>query len=405
MEGVERVEFPNSEGEMLAARLHLPAMEPIACAVFAHCFTCSKESKAASYISRALAQHGIATLRFDFTGLGESEGDFSDTTFSHNVDDIVAAAEFMKRRYEPPSLLIGHSLGGAGVLAAASRIPEAVAVATIAAPAEPQHVARLLGESTEEIEKQGKAEVDLGGRKFTIKKDFVDDLNKHHNEDLIGKLGKALMVFHSPQDQTVDIDNARLIYTAARHPKSFVSLDGADHLLRRRADCEYVATVLTAWAGRYLTERHMDETDEDIPEGEVVVEGNASGYLQHVHTRGHVLAADEPVSVGGTDRGPTPYELLLASLGACTSITLTMYAARKEWHLKGVKVQLRHDRVHAKDCEDCEKETGLIDVIEKDLQLQGELDEEQRTRLFEIAARCPVHRTLLNEIKIRSRLV
>lgn len=404
MTDVERFEFRGSEGQTLAGRLHRPAIDPIAYAVFAHCFTCSKESKAASHISRALAAQGIATLRFDFTGLGESEGEFSETTFSHNVSDIVAAAKALEEQDRAPALLIGHSLGGSAVLAAASEIDGVVGVATVGAPVEPEHVAKLFGASVGQIETEGKAKVDLGGRPFTIRKAFLDDIRAQCNTDKIRALKAALLIFHSPQDQVVDVDNARMIYEAARHPKSFISLDGADHLLRKRADSEYVATVLRAWASRYLPE-DVAEVPEDAPEGGVLVEGKASGFLQRIYARGHVFPADEPLSVGGTDLGPTPYELLLASLGTCTSITLRMYAGRKEWPLEGVRVKLRHDRVHAKDVEDSEKETGMVDVIDKELELQGDLTEEQRERLFEMAARCPVHRTLLNEIKIRSELV
>lgn len=403
MADVERFEFAGGDGQVLAGRLHRPAVDPAGYAVFAHCFTCSKESRAAAQISAGLAAQGIATLRFDFTGLGESEGDFSGTTFSHNLQDIVAAADALRERHRAPALLIGHSLGGTAVLAAAAQVPEAVGVATIGAPVEPQHVARLFGTSVEEIEERGEAEVDLGGRPFTIRKAFLDDLEEHCSNERIGSLKRALLIFHSPQDNIVDVDNARLIYQSARHPKSFISLDGADHLLSRRADGAYVATVLRAWASRYLPE-NIEEVPEDAPEGEVIVEGKATGYLQRIRARGHVFPADEPLAVGGTDLGPTPYELLLSSLGACTSITLRMYAARKEWPLDGVRVKLRHDRVHAKDVEDSEKDSGMVDVIDKELELEGNLTEEQRQRLFEMAARCPVHRTLLNEIKINSEL-
>ncbi|NOQ82665.1 MAG: alpha/beta fold hydrolase [Myxococcales bacterium] len=405
MADVERFEFVGSGGQTLSARLHLPAVEPIACAVFAHCFTCSKDSRAATHISSALAEKGIATLRFDFTGLGESEGDFDDTTFSHNVDDIAAAVQALREAYRAPALLIGHSLGGTAVLAAAGQIPEVVGVATIGAPFEPKHVARLFEASLDEIESNGQADVNLGGRPFTIRKSFLEDLQKHCNAEQIGKLKKALVVFHSPQDNLVSIDNAGLIFKAARHPKSFVSLDGADHLLGRPSDSRYVADVLAAWASRYLPEQPAAEIPEDTREGEVVVEGKTTGFLQRIQARHLTFAADEPLDKGGTNLAPNPYELLLAGLGACTSMTLRMYAGRKEWPLEAVRVTLRHDRIHAKDCEDCDKDNGVIDVIDKKLELEGDLSEEQRGRLLDIAAKCPVHRTLLNEIKIRSELV
>ncbi len=365
---VERVEFPGAGGETLAGQIHRPAVPPVAWAVFAHCFSCSKESRAARYISAALAERGIATLRFDFTGLGDSEGDFEGTTFARDVGDIVAAADALRARGGAPALLVGHSRGGTAALAAAARIPEVVGVATIGAPFHASGVTGAL--ETEDI----------------------------------GRLKRALLVFHSPQDNVVSIDDAREIFVAARHPKSFVSLDGADHLLGRRQDASYVAGVLAAWASRYLPEEPVAELAEDLPEGEVVVEGKTSGYLQQVRARNLVFAADEPLDKGGTNVGPNPYELLLAGLGACTSMTLKLYAGRKKWPLEAVRVTLRHGRVHAKDCEDCEKDTGMIDLIDKKLELDGELSEEQRERLLEISARCPVHRTLLNEIKIRSEL-
>jgi len=400
----ERFEFVGSDGQTLAARVHLPAVDPIGCAVFAHCFTCSKDSRAARHVSSALAEQGIATLRFDFTGLGDSEGQFGSMTFSHNVDDILAAASAMREAYRVPSLLVGHSLGGTAVLAAAGQIPEAIGVATIGAPFQPKHVARLFDASLEEIESKGQADVDLGGRRFTIRKSFIDDLQKHCNAEKIGSLNKALLVFHSPQDSVVGIDNARLIFQAARHPKSFVSLDGADHLLGRRRDSTYVAHMLTAWASRYWPEQPDAEVPDDTPEGQVVVEGKTSSFLQRIVARNHTFSADEPLDKGGSNLAPNPYELLLASLGACTSITLKMYAQRKEWPLDAVRVRLRHEHVHAADCDDCEKDSGVIDVIEKEIVLDGDLDGEQRKRLLQIASRCPVHRTLLNEIKIRSEL-
>lgn len=394
----QRIELEGSLGESLAGRLHWPATAPRAFALFAHCFTCSKETKAATVISQGLAERGIATLRFDFTGLGESAGEFGDTSFSSNVGDLVAAANMLRERYAAPSILVGHSLGGAAVLAAAHQIPEVVAVATIGAPYDPEHVTHLF--DAERIASEGEAEVEIGGRPFTIKKQLLDDLAAQPTVERLRSLKRALLVLHSPQDQTVGIDNASEIFQAARHPKSFVTLDGADHLLRRREDAEYVAHVLSAWVSRYLPEQTVE-----VPEkGVVVVEGKTTGFLNEVRARTHRLPADEPRSFGGTDLGLSPYELLLAALGACTSMTLRMYAQRKEWPLESVRVSLKHGRIHAKDCEDCEKETGKVDVIDKSIALRGPLDEEQRARLKEIAERCPVNRTLLNEIKMRSVL-
>jgi putative redox protein len=231
--------------------------------MFAHCFTCGKDGFAAARISRALNEHGIAVLRFDFTGLGESGGDFSNTTFSSNVDDLVRAADHLRENFAAPSILIGHSLGGAAVLAATSRIPETGAVVTIAAPADPGHVLLSFGGSRAEIEQRGEADVTLGGRTFRIRRQFLDDIAEQPQFERIRRLGVPLLVFHSPTDKTVDVENARLIFEAAHHPKSFISLDGADHLLTNRSDAHYVATMLAAWAGRYIPgpvdDPHQDE--------------------------------------------------------------------------------------------------------------------------------------------------
>jgi putative redox protein len=395
----QRITFAGASGAELVGRLHAPH-GAAAYALFAHCFTCSKDIKAAVRVSRALASKGIATLRFDFTGIGESEGDFADTSFSSNVQDLVAAAAYLRSAHRAPVLLIGHSLGGAAILAAAQQIPEAAAVATIGAPFDPEHVRRLFVDAAARIEQDGVAEVAIAGRTFRIKQQFLDDLATHCSAEKIGALGKALAVFHSPQDNIVGIDNAAKIYQAARHPKSFISLDGADHLLQREADARYVADVLAAWASRYLPERAEEATEPR----RVVVAGGSRGFRQSVQVGPHRLSADEPLSVGGEDSGPTPYELLLAGLGACTSMTMRMYAERKKWPLDGVTVRLSHDKIHAADCESCETKVGKIDDIEREISIEGVLDDEQRARLMEIADKCPVHRTLHSEVRIRSRL-
>ncbi len=398
----ERVEFTGSQGDMLAARLDRPHGAPRAFALFAHCFTCSKDIFAAARIARALTAYGVAVLRFDFTGLGSSEGEFANTNFSSNIDDLVRAADFLRQREQAPAILIGHSLGGAAVLAAAARVPEAVAVATIGAPADPAHVSRLLAAHKAEIESEGEAEVVLGGRRFRIRKQFLDDLAGHKLDAAIGAMNKALLVLHSPIDETVAIDDAARIFTAAKHPKSFVSLDTADHLLTRPADAEYVAEVLAGWASRYLP---AVEAPPAAGQGEVVVSETGDGRFAQVILAGpHRLAADEPPSVGGGDTGPTPYDLLLAALGACTSMTLRMYAERKKIPLAKTTVRLRHDKIHARDCENCETQEGRIDRIEREIVLEGRLDGAQRQRLLEIAELCPVHRTLHSEVLIESRL-
>jgi len=402
--------FENRHGQRLAARLDLPRGEPLAWALFAHCFTCSKDFPAAGRISRRLAASGLAVLRFDFTGLGSSEGDFANTNFSSNVDDLVAAAAHLREHHAAPSLLIGHSLGGAAALVAARRIDEVRAVCTIAAPSEPQHVRGLITDGLDAIEAGGVATVDIAGRPFRIQKQFLDDLDRHNLGEELGALRKALLVFHSPVDATVGIDHARRIYEAARGARSFVSLEDADHLLRDPRDARYVAEVLAAWVSRYLAAPSGPAAERgaapDLAPGEVLVEEAARPYGQRVVAGRHELVADEPASVGGADAGPGPYDYLLAALGACTSMTLRMYADRKGWPLERVSVRLRHDRVHAEDCASCEDADGQVDRIDRDLRIEGgELDDAQRARLLEIADRCPVHRTLENQKEIRTRLV
>lgn len=402
----ERFEFPGSTGHALAARLDLPSTQgpPRAVALFAHCFTCGKDLHAASRVARGLADRGIAVLRFDFTGLGHSEGEFASTNFSSNVDDLIAAAAALRERLAAPALLIGHSLGGSAVLAAASRIPESVAVATIGAPASPDHVLRLFKGDIARIEAEGEAEVDIAGRRFRIQQQFLEDIAERNLEREIGLLKRALLVLHSPIDTVVGIDDASRIFLAARHPKSFVSLDGADHLLSKPRDSAWVADLIASWAARFLPEVESRPEIRGEP-GETVVSENGEGRFGNTITIGpHRLVADEPESVGGLDAGPTPYGLLLASLGSCTAMTLRMYAERKGLPLDHVSVRLRHEKTHARDCEECETDTGHIDHIDREITLTGTLDQAQRSRLLEIADRCPVHRTLHSEIWIESHL-
>ncbi len=400
----EKISFQNPQGDELAARLDLPAdSKPIACALFAHCFTCSKNLKAVGLISKALNRQGIAVLRFDFTGLGESEGDFAETNFSSNVEDLVAAAEYMSEQMESPSILVGHSLGGAAVLQAADHLPSVQAVATIGAPANPQHVAHLVEDSREEIEKRGEATVTIASRSFTIKKQFLDDLEATRMEETIQALDRALLLFHAPLDRVVAIENAAEIFTAAKHPKSFVSLDDADHLLTNEADADFVGTVLGAWSRKYVgAPREMRE--EVHPEDNEVVARTGQGLRTEIMAGGHGLVADEPESVGGTNTGPTPYDLLSAALGACTSMTLRMYADHKGWPLEETTVYMQHAKIHAEDCAHCETEEGKIDQFTRELEIKGDLDAKQQERLTEIANRCPVHRTLHGEIDVVTSL-
>lgn len=395
--------FDGHDGSALAARLDLPSREPRAFVLFAHCFTCGKDIFAASRISAGLVESGLAVLRFDFTGLGMSEGEFANTNFSSNVADLVRAADHLRAHYQAPALLVGHSLGGAAVLAAAAEIAEVKAVATIGAPSEPVHVQKQFKQHVETIREQGALEVQLAGRPFTITRQFLEDLEATRIRERVAHLGRALLVMHAPLDEVVDIEQARKIFEAARHPKSFVSLDSADHLLRRREDAAYAAQVLAAWAARYLP---PPESTQALDAGLVEVSETGDGKFANLVRAGrHSLPADEPEKLGGGDSGMSPYDFLLASLGACTSMTLRMYAQQKNLPLSGVSVRLRQQRVHAEDCADCDSTEGHITEITREIALAGELSDTQRQRLLEIADKCPVHRTLTGEVKVRSRLV
>jgi putative redox protein len=402
----EKITFPGSQGHTLAARLDRPVGAPKATAIFAHCFTCSKDVLAASRIAEQLAQRGFQVLRFDFTGLGASKGEFANTNFSSNVQDLLAAADYLREQGSPPDLLIGHSLGGAGVLAAAADVPEAKAIATIGAPADATHVIQHFAAHTEEIRDKGEAEVTLAGRTVRIRKQLLDDLDEAGFHERIATMRKALMVFHSPTDDTVGIENASAIFQAARHPKSFCSLDGADHLLSRREDATYVADVLSAWASRYIPQAAEPDADAgDLADGVVSVAEMGDGkFQQWVRVGLHELLADEPADMGGADSGPTPYDFLAIGLGACTSMTMRMYAERKKFPLDHVEVLVAHEKRHAEDCVDCdEKDSAKIDHFDRTLRISGDLSEEQRASLIAIADRCPVHRTLEASSRITTR--
>jgi uncharacterized OsmC-like protein/pimeloyl-ACP methyl ester carboxylesterase len=400
---IERFQFTGVGGHQLAAALDLPDRnEPTAYALFAHCFTCGKDVLAARRISAALAANGIAVLRFDFTGIGSSEGEFANSTFSSNVADLVRAADHLRATRKGPAILIGHSLGGAAVLAAAGQIPEAKAVVTIAAPSDPAHVTGLFRDRLDDIRKHGDVEVSLAGRPFHIKREFLDDIAEHGLIENVTKLHKALLIMHAPADDTVGIDNATRIFVAARHPKSFVSLANADHLLSDRRDAAYVADLIAAWVSRYLDPVAPEQVLDlgEAPRQVVVRETGASKFQQTVSIGPHRLLADEPATAGGEDSGPGPYDLLLAGLGACTSMTMRLYADRKSLPLDRVTVTLNHGKIHAEDCAECETKAGMLDRIERVIAMEGSLDAEQRKRLMEIADKCPVHRTLTSEIQI-----
>lgn len=401
----ERFEFTGVGGHQLAAALDLPEAEPLAYALFAHCFTCGKDVLAAKRIAVALAAKGIAVLRFDFTGLGSSEGDFANSTFSSNVADLVRAADHLRETRKAPAILIGHSLGGSAILAAAGQIPDAKAVVTIAAPSDPAHVTGLFKDRIEDIRKQGKVEVSLAGRPFHISSEFLDDIAEHGLMAHVAKLHKALLIMHAPTDDTVGIDNATRIFVAARHPKSFVSLADADHLLSERRDAGYVAEIIAAWATRYLDPVVSEQAavPDEAPRNVVVRETRNGKFQQTVSIGPHRMLADEPVAAGGEDSGPGPYDFVLAGLGACTSMTLRLYAERKSLPLERVTVTLKHSKIHAEDCADCETKAGMLDQIDRVIAMEGALDAEARRKLMEIADKCPVHRTLTSEIHIVTR--
>ncbi len=398
-----RISFAGHSGAMLDARLDLPEGPHLATALFAHCFTCGKDIPAARRIAARLAAMGIAVLRFDFTGLGHSEGEFANTSFTSNVEDLVAACRYLDGEGMSPSLLIGHSLGGAAVLRAAQKMPQIKAVATIGAPFDPAHVTRNFEDALPKIMAKGVAEVSLGGRPFRISKSFLDDIAKGTLTDAVSNLDAALLVLHAPGDEIVGINNASEIFLAARHPKSFVTLDDADHLITRGRDAEYAADIIATWAGRYLALK-QPAPPPGAPEGVLrVSEADVDGFLQDITLGSHHLRADEPEAYGGTNRGLSPYGLLSAGLGACTSMTIRMYARRKKWPLSHVSVDICHDKVHAQDAE-----TGIgdkVDTWRRRIRLEGDLSDDQRRRLMEIADKCPVHRTLERSSTVLTELV
>lgn len=404
----EKITFTGALGDELAARLDSPDGKIRAYALFAHCFTCTKDIFAASRIAEGLTAHGIAVLRFDFTGLGASEGEFANTNFTSNVGDLVAAAGYMREHLSAPQILIGHSLGGAAVLAATPEIAEVEAVCTIGAPADPGHVANNFGDDIKKIDAEGEADVTLVGRPFRIRKQFLDDIRAQKLKNTVAHLDRALLIFHSPVDTIVGIENAQEIYVAAKHPKSFVSLDNADHLLSKRADAVYCANVIAAWAERYIGVDVAAGSVDDVPavaDGVVVQETGQGKFANIISVGGrHLLHADEPLSVGGNDSGPSPYDYLMAALGSCKAMTMRMYAERKGWPLKQARVTLHHAKIHADDCETCETENGMVDRIDAEIALSGDLSAEQRQKIFEISERCPVHQTLTHEISLTAKL-
>ncbi|MGI9568399.1 MAG: bifunctional alpha/beta hydrolase/OsmC family protein [Desulfobulbia bacterium] len=393
-----KLTFPGSQDSQLSARLDIPAGSVKAYALFAHCFTCSKDFLASSRIAGELTKNGIAVLRIDFTGLGSSKGEFASTNFSSNVGDLLNAAEYLRQNYQAPGILIGHSLGGSAVIAAAAGVPEARAVVTIGSPADVEHVTENFGASKEEIERKGVAEVTLGGRQFTIKKQFLEDVRSQNLLDKVANLKKALLIFHAPQDLTVGIENASQLYNAAKHPKSFISLDDADHLITSPKDAAYISQVLSAWVSKYIEESppsDSEDFDSSILGLTQVKESGEGKFQQLVVSGKHRMFADEPIEYGGSDTGPSPYDYLNIALGACTSMTIRMYADRKGIQLDHVSVDVNHEKVHAKDCEDCgENHEGRVDRFMRKVKLTGKFDDESLQKLIAIADKCPVHMTL-----------
>lgn len=397
-----KVTFNNSEGHELSGYLEFPLnREPHSFVLFAHCFTCNKNFFAVKNIARALTNSGYGVLRFDFAGLGESEGDFSETNFSGNVEDLVAAARFLKEEHKAPELLIGHSLGGAAVIFAAEQIPSVKAVATIGAPSSPAHVKHLLKSGIDEIKENGLANVNVGGRNFTIKEQFLEDLNTKELQQLVKNLDISLLILHSPQDMVVEIANAEELYVAAKHPKSFVSLDGADHLLTKTKDSVYAGDVIAAWAKKYL---EIPEQPGLETKHEVVANLGAEGFTTQMKAGKHFFTVDEPEDFGGKDFGPSPYDLLSAALAACTSMTIQMYARRKKWPVENVETHVNHQKNHAEDCVNCETGSAKIDVFEREILIRGDLDEKQKEKILQIADKCPVHKTLHNKVEISTEL-
>ncbi|WP_420400123.1 alpha/beta fold hydrolase [Flagellimonas sp.] len=404
--GLQKINFKNSDGQTLVGRLELPAdQHPHSYAIFAHCFTCNKNLLAVKNIGKALTSHGFGVLRFDFTGLGESDGDFADTNFSGNVGDLVAAAEFLHNNYDAPTLIIGHSLGGAASIFAAAQIPSIKAVATIGAPSNPVHVKHLLQSGVDEILATGKAVVNLSGRDFTIKKQFLDDLETKSLPETAKTLRKPLLIMHSPQDDTVGIKNAEEIYIAAHHPKSFVSLDGADHLLSKKEDSIYAGNVIAGWATRYVGPVENQEPKLKTKHQVAASLDAEDGFTTQMKVGRHYMVADEPESFGGNDFGPSPYELVSAGLSACTVMTIQMYSKRKGWPVDNVEVHTSYSKTHAQDCENCEQDSAKIDTFHREIKFTGDLDEKQKARIMQIADKCPVHKTLHSETQVISKLV
>ncbi len=398
------IEFYNKEGEVLSGRLELPVdRHPHNFAIFAHCFTCTKNLNTVRTISRALSSHGFGVLRFDFTGLGQSQGEFRETNFSGNISDLIHASEYLTENFKAPALMVGHSLGGAAVIHAARQLVNIKAVATIGAPSSADHVTHLFKRQIDELRSEGEIDVEIGGFEYKIREQFLDDVKRHATDEIATGINSALLVMHSPQDHIVGIKNAEEIYKSARHPKSFISLEGADHLLSNSRDGEYTGHTIAQWAMRYIK---TDEEPKLETDHQVLASLDAEdGFTTRLKAGRHNLTADEPIPFGGNDFGPSPYDFISAGLSACTAMTVQMYVRRKGWSLENIEVHTSHKNTHAEDCKECEKKTSKIDLFEREIKLQGELDESQKKKILEIADKCPVHRTLHGEIQVNTQLI
>lgn len=392
----QKVDIQNDRGDTLSGVMEWPANGVVqAYAVFAHCFTCGKNSHAARHISKLLSSRGIAVLRFDFAGIGESEGKFADTNFSSNVQDLLTFIDYLTEENMPPQLLIGHSLGGAAVLAAASQRGLVKAVATIGAPARPAHVAHLLPKGMEKMAPEDTIKVKLGIHTMKMKKQFLDDIENQNTPEMLFGLHKAVLIAHSPEDEIVSIENAQQIFKNLHHPKSFLSLDGMTHLVLKKEQARYIANVVYEWAKRYITLADFVSTDDKDPVVTAVLGGEK--YTTAIRTGKHALVADEPKEMGGRNHGPSPYQYLSAGLAACTAMTIRMYVDRKGWDVGEIKVTVDHEKKHIKDSQD---KTGRVDHFVRTVHVEKEITEEQKNRIMKIADKCPVHRTLMGEVEI-----
>lgn len=390
----QELKIKNRDGVELSATIDFPSnQKPSQIAIFSHCFTCTSNLNAVRNINRALTQNGFAVVRFDFTGLGKSGGDFKNSHFEANVEDLVDVHQYITENYFAPEFIVGHSLGGSAAIVAAHKIPALKAVCTIGSPADVEHTTKHFKSQVKELEDNGETQVTIGGREYSVNQNFVDGFKKHKLPEIIKSLKKPILIFHSPIDEVVGVYNAQEIYENAMHPKSFVSLDDADHLLSKKEDSLYVGNVISSWVSRYLPKKQKEKQDPEKHQLVANLNLVEDKFTTSISTDDHTLLADEPVSLGGDNFGMSPYELVSAGLAACTTMTLKLYAERKKWSLKDVKVYLSHAKEKNEQGE-------TVDVFKKEIEIKGAVDDTQKDRLIEIASKCPVHKTLVNTSQI-----